>query len=190
MLTVSYRVEDLVPSLGGDARNVHFSSLRKSIRDLQEASAKHDIEKELAEADFEKLLKKLPIPGRRGFARNIKRRTGPLRRAADWVKSVFGVPPPNDAELHMLSLRNAESWEEYLEYAVDVVEGPDAKDIPLPYPIRRFIEAAKRIGRANRRLRDFERGFISEEGIKDREWYKHLGVAPGKWLGTFFSHPH
>jgi N-acetylated-alpha-linked acidic dipeptidase len=25
--------------------------------------------------------------------------------------------------------------------------------------------------------------FISEDGIKDREWYRHLGVAPGKWLG-------
>jgi N-acetylated-alpha-linked acidic dipeptidase len=27
--------------------------------------------------------------------------------------------------------------------------------------------------------------FISEDGIKDREWYRHLGVAPGRWLGVF-----
>jgi hypothetical protein len=25
--------------------------------------------------------------------------------------------------------------------------------------------------------------FLSEEGIRDREWYKHKGTAPGKWLG-------
>jgi len=53
----------------------------------------------------------------------------------------------------------------------------------LPFPIRRFIEAAKRVARANQKLISFERGFISKDGIKDREWYKHLGVAPGKWLG-------
>lgn len=35
----------------------------------------------------------------------------------------------------------------------------------------------------NKKLIAFERGFISEDGIKDREWYRHLGVAPGKWLG-------
>ena len=33
----------------------------------------------------------------------------------------------------------------------------------------------------NKKLASFERGFLSEAGIKDREWYRHLGVAPGKW---------
>ncbi|OSD04654.1 Zn-dependent exopeptidase [Trametes coccinea BRFM310] len=44
-------------------------------------------------------------------------------------------------------------------------------------------EAVKRIQQANTKLIGFERGFISEEGLEGREWYKHLGVAPGKWLG-------
>lgn len=39
----------------------------------------------------------------------------------------------------------------------------------------------------NKKLIAFERGFISEDGIKDREWYRHLGVAPGKWLGHLVS---
>jgi hypothetical protein len=30
---------------------------------------------------------------------------------------------------------------------------------------------------------DDEHRFLSEQGIKDREWYKHKGTAPGKWLG-------
>jgi len=45
------------------------------------------------------------------------------------------------------------------------------------------IRAAKHIRDINKRLSKFEQGFISEGGIKDREWYRHLGVAPGKWLG-------
>lgn len=51
-------------------------------------------------------------------------------------------------------------------------------------PIRKFIAAAKRVRRVNKKLASFEKGFISEGGIKDREWYKHLVVAPGKWTGT------
>ncbi|KLT44260.1 Zn-dependent exopeptidase [Cutaneotrichosporon oleaginosum] len=41
----------------------------------------------------------------------------------------------------------------------------------------------REIRAVNLKLRDFEKGFISEEGIVDREWYKHKGTAPGKWLG-------
>lgn len=52
------------------------------------------------------------------------------------------------------------------------------------FPIHEFIKAAKRVQTANAKLVAFEKGFISEEGIKDREWYRHLGVAPGKWLGV------
>ncbi|KZP07972.1 Zn-dependent exopeptidase [Athelia psychrophila] len=50
-------------------------------------------------------------------------------------------------------------------------------------PVRKLIRAAKRVRRANRKLIAFERGFIDEEGLKGRQWYKHLGVAPGYWLG-------
>ena len=35
----------------------------------------------------------------------------------------------------------------------------------------------------NRKLQTFEQGLISKEGLKGREWYKHLGTAPGRWLG-------
>ncbi|KAI9000835.1 Zn-dependent exopeptidase [Trametes punicea] len=54
----------------------------------------------------------------------------------------------------------------------------------LPHgPVGKFIRAAKRVQRANAKLVAFERGFISEEGIEGRKWYRHLGVAPGRWLG-------
>lgn len=47
----------------------------------------------------------------------------------------------------------------------------------------RCTRALNRVKRANTKLASFERGFTSEEGIKGREWCRHLGVAPGKWTG-------
>ncbi|KAI0335653.1 Zn-dependent exopeptidase [Cubamyces sp. BRFM 1775] len=46
-----------------------------------------------------------------------------------------------------------------------------------------LAKAVRRVQNANAKLIGFERGFISEDGLEGREWYKHLGVAPGKWLG-------
>lgn len=60
-------------------------------------------------------------------------------------------------------------------------------DAEKHFPIRKFIRAAKRIQRVNKKLASFEQGFLSKDGIKDREWYLHLGVAPGKNLGMFHS---
>lgn len=48
---------------------------------------------------------------------------------------------------------------------------------------QRLLRVLKRAKAINRKLIAFERAFISKDGIKGREWFKHLGVAPGKWLG-------
>jgi hypothetical protein len=53
------------------------------------------------------------------------------------------------------------------------------------FPVKELREAVKAIRKVNSKLNAFERGFISEEGIIEREWFKHLGVAPGKWLGGY-----
>ncbi|KAF9058017.1 Zn-dependent exopeptidase [Panaeolus papilionaceus] len=182
------KVESLLPSLGDQAQEVHFSSLRKSIQRVQEASFNLDQEKTVAEEEFKKLLRKLPW-GPRRFG-GCSRRRGFYRKFADFVKNVFGVPPPTEEQLSRIHGHwDAHSWLAYLDESVDVEQAERVimqhlghKKKPH-FPIRRFIEAAKRVGRANKRLLKFERGFISEGGIKEREWYKHLGVAPGKWLG-------
>ncbi|KAI0677357.1 Zn-dependent exopeptidase [Trametes maxima] len=67
---------------------------------------------------------------------------------------------------------------EWLKRLLEIVFGGATQG-----PVGRFVRAAKRVQRANAKLVAFERGFIHEEGIKEREWYRHLGVAPGKWLG-------
>ncbi|KAG2234469.1 hypothetical protein INT48_004848 [Thamnidium elegans] len=41
----------------------------------------------------------------------------------------------------------------------------------------------KRLNKLNNRLTHFERGFIDPEGIKGREWFKHVVYAPGLWTG-------
>jgi len=172
--------------LGEKAQEITFSSLRRAIRELQEASFKLDKEKIAAEEDFRTILGKIHFPGRR-FHRMTRRPTGIARLVADWIKQLFGVPPPTDDELHFLSLRSAESWEEYLEFAADPGDNVLAAlgpNVGLPFPLCNLIRAAKRVVAANKKLIMFERGFISQDGIKDREWYRHLGVAPGKWLGT------
>lgn len=42
---------------------------------------------------------------------------------------------------------------------------------------------AKRVSIANKRLTYFERGFLSEQGIRNRSWFKHVVYAPGLWTG-------
>lgn len=49
--------------------------------------------------------------------------------------------------------------------------------------LRRFSRVIHKLHRVNIRLRDYERGFIDKKGLRDRNWYRHLGVAPGRWLG-------
>ncbi|GAA5997527.1 M28 family metallopeptidase [Rhodotorula paludigena] len=42
----------------------------------------------------------------------------------------------------------------------------------------------RRLRSVNRALRRFEGGFLGDEqGLQGREWYRHLGVAPGRWFG-------
>lgn len=49
---------------------------------------------------------------------------------------------------------------------------------------------AKALTRINHALKSFEAGFLGdEEGLQGREWYRHLGVAPGRWLGYGECHP-
>lgn len=179
------KVEGLLPGLSLDGDSPDFSGLRDTIRKLQIASSDLDSEKSKAEKDFKKFLKKL----RHLHHGKCLRRSGNLRRVADWIKGVFGVPPPTDHELKQLGMR-ANAWQEYLDPAVSIDE-VDAEEHGhphrLPFPVRRLIKAAKRVSSVNKKLIAFERGFISEGGIKDREWYKHLGVAPGKWLGMSSS---
>jgi N-acetylated-alpha-linked acidic dipeptidase len=144
-----------------------------------------DAEKVEAEKKLRELFDKLPPRGPhhhcrgKGVFRGLRRVYFRLKNAA---RSLFGLPPlerpiprriphtPSEA------LALASSADELRRWGQQNDQRP-------PFPIHKFIRAAKRVQRANKKLKSFEQGFISEEGIKEREWYRHLGVAPGKWLG-------
>ncbi|KAJ7129409.1 hypothetical protein C8R44DRAFT_776720 [Mycena epipterygia] len=151
-----------------------FTKIRATIGELTAASIELDAEKVAAEEDFKRLLSKLPK-----FPRRHRWRGGFAKHLANWIKRVFGVAPHGwrRAGLHIPA-----EWEEYLDaqFAGHETGGPHLPRLP---PIFKFIKAAKRVTKVNKKLAAFERGFISEEGIKGREWYRHMVVAPGRWLG-------
>ncbi|KAJ7065233.1 Zn-dependent exopeptidase [Mycena amicta] len=152
-----------------------FTLLRVAISDLTKASIELDTEKEEAEKEFLKLLSQLPK-----FPRGLRRRhcSGFGRYMRRFVKRVLGVTP--HAWNHSSSLHVPAAWEEYLDGQFFTTEGPRLPRVP---PLFKFIKAARRVTKANKKLEAFERGFIAEEGIQGREWYRNKVVAPGRWKG-------
>ena len=168
--------------------NADFTKLRKSIARLSAASLALDQEKEDAEKKFREILNK--IPGRRAQAHthayhhphthDEKEQAHPHAHGHGHTHCALH----HHAHEHGSPIRGFPiSLPDWLKKLLEKILG---HGVP-PGPIGDFIRAAKRVQAANTKLAAFERGFISEEGIKDREWYRHLGVAPGKWLGTWFS---
>jgi N-acetylated-alpha-linked acidic dipeptidase len=151
-----------------------FSALREAISDLESASVDLDDEKKEAEIYFRNLLRKLH---RRGSCRRRK-----FGRVVNWIKWLFGVRPHNRHQHHHFG---PNYWTDVAFNTAKIVV-PDMHERhhgSPEFPVHSLIKAAKRVRRANQKLVAFERGFISKEGIRNREWYKHLGVAPGLWLG-------
>ncbi|KAJ6490293.1 Zn-dependent exopeptidase [Mycena vitilis] len=170
-------VEDIVKGTPLEVP-MDFSTIRQTITDLTAASAELDVEKDVAEKEFVKLLSQLPK-----FPRRYGRRRGFTKHLMQFIKRVFGVAPHN---WHRGGLHVPADWMEYLDaqFATERKDGDvDTPHLPRMPPIFKFIKAAKRVTKVNKKLAAFERGFVSEEGIKGREWYKHKVVAPGRWLG-------
>ncbi|KAI0722810.1 Zn-dependent exopeptidase [Earliella scabrosa] len=179
--------------------DVDFSGLRNAIQSLQKASIKLDAEKTDAEKKLKKLLRKF---ARRHFIRR-KIRTGicklrqlfgkPCRHqdaSALSTSLALGLTADKAFECSSMRAKNgllpfkprigrAPAWaQEQREWAAETQAFDKHR-----FPTKRFKKAVKRIRDVNQKLKEFERGFIHEEGIKDREWYRNLDVAPGKWLG-------
>lgn len=134
------------------------------------ASTKLDYAKYKAEKKLRKALLKLDRKHRRHGC--VKRRWLKLRNS---IKGIFGVSPQALSHHHQ---RGSELMKDI--WSISELE---ERAMPKKGPLRRVFKAAQAVRRVNLKLSGFEAGFISERGIKDREWYRHLGVAPGKWLG-------
>ena len=184
------RVEGLAAA---SSANVNFAPLRAAIISLQFASLKLDTEKHVAERALRGHLRKW----RKKHPRKHNRVDGCLKRLIRRLKVLFteesndvAEPTPQFADgKHQPGLGSAPDFGLGNDHEVDTV----AQNWPrFPFPHRprhphcpppKLIRALKAVRKINQKLVSFERGFIHEDGIKDREWYRHLGVAPGKWLG-------
>lgn len=71
-----------------------------------------------------------------------------------------------------------------LQGAADVAES-DAKHLSkkLPKHGKSDGRLEQRLRQLNDRLAKFERGFLDEQGLEGREWFKHVIFAPGLWAG-------
>jgi N-acetylated-alpha-linked acidic dipeptidase len=157
--------------------DVQFKSLRESIHALQQASIALDEEKDKVAKDLRKVVK------------NLRKHKKLLKKLYCRIKKLFGrkCSCPHKKESPM-TIGDQEESVTILGLAVHA--GYKARSNLLPHPgkaLNHLKKLAKRIQVVNAKSSAFERGFISAEGIKDREWYKHLAVAPGKWLGSYIA---
>ncbi len=194
-----YRVESIASTTSLD---VDFSGLRNAIQSLQKTSLRLDIEKDTAEKKLRKLLHKF---ARRHFIRRQ------IHRALCKLRKLFGKECPSHdasslaapvsvgygaadkpfecsrgrkhANQGMLPVTprigHAGAKVHEQRQRAGETEAFDKRR----FPSKKFKKAVKRVRDVNQKLKAFERGFIHEDGIKDREWYRNLDVAPGKWLG-------
>ncbi|KJA29915.1 hypothetical protein HYPSUDRAFT_126892 [Hypholoma sublateritium FD-334 SS-4] len=150
---------------------VNFESLRASIKSLQNASVALEEEKLDVHKDLRKLLKKWKK--QHSKLRRLKKKARKvlcrIRKALGKKCSQVGMllHEDPDGDLKLAKLEPFDLSHQYRH----------------KFPITKLRKVVKRIREANKKSAAIEKGFISEDGIKDREWYKHLAVAPGKWLG-------
>src|SRR6266478_757364 len=183
------RVEGLTAS---PSANINFTPLRAAIRSLQFASLKLDAERHTAERVLRRHLRKW-----RKDQRKHKRKVGFPKWFMRRLKALFTEESNDVAESTpkfldgrpQLGLDRAPGFGLGNDHEVDIV-ARNWPRFPLPRKPKhphclppKLIKALKVVRKINQKLVSFERGFIHEDGIKDREWYRHLGVAPGKWLG-------
>ena len=181
------RVEDLADKSSIKSK-VDFHKLRNSLSELREASLRLDEERVYAYWQLKKALWKLHH--RRAIRHWFRRTYCKVRR---W----FGKkchPKHGHGHKHKQRIGRFPRWiEEQGEQGSGHRgshhrSGHNLGHGHCDHGRKEVALAAKHVRDVNNRLSKFEQGFISEDGIKDREWYRHLGVAPGKWLGPCWFH--
>jgi len=165
------------------ALSVNFAPLRTSIKKLQDASAKLDLEKSHAERRLKRILRhwqwwRKHHPGHRHHSK-VSRFFHKCKVMLGLKTVEFAKPPVRDESV-TVSRHAAQLDEHGLPHLPHKL--PWHK-LPWHRPRKALARAIKAVRKVNKKLATFEQGFIHDAGIKDREWYRHLGVAPGKWLG-------
>ncbi|KIR40583.1 membrane protein [Cryptococcus deuterogattii 99/473] len=147
-----------------ETSEIDFEPLADAIKAAQTASGKLDKRRHKALKKLHKLMRKLEH-GKSGIVKTMLRGCG-------WTAGGKEVE------------YNLQTWEEGPKEGIFPFPHPK---LPFPFPTprkyREINSILKEIRIINKKLQNFECGFLSEDGLKDREWYKHKGTAPGLWLG-------
>ncbi|WWC70018.1 uncharacterized protein I206_103962 [Kwoniella pini CBS 10737] len=149
------KVEDIANS-SSFADSLDFETLSQSIKAVQESSIKLDVERKELTAKLRKLL---PKPH--------------FEKPSFLTRLTSGGCHQNEKSPE-LGNSNSDS------IAFPKIPIPKLPKLEKLKEIKRVL---KEIRKVNKKLQHFEYGFISEKGLKDREWYKHKVTAPGLWLG-------
>ncbi|KAI4526580.1 Zn-dependent exopeptidase [Schizophyllum commune Loenen D] len=202
-------VEDIVKAASS---SLDVAELRSSARALQAASLSLDFAKFKAEQDLKHLVKrwKKQRSALRKLRRKAWKKYCKIAKKFD--KRCQHKKPPHDDELEdsddlpplppppMLhiggktikprigrapaAIREKKQKEvKVLAHVAEQAYGVQLDVRAEGFPLEDFLKVLKEIRAVNSKLLAFERGFISPYGLKDREWYQHLLVAPGKWTG-------
>ncbi|WVR07065.1 hypothetical protein IAU60_004104 [Kwoniella sp. DSM 27419] len=160
---LSYYLEKVesVAKDAGMADSVHLNSLASSIRNAQDASAKLDEERVRVLSKLRKLLPK------------------PKHSKPSWRERLMSSI---SCSHHGDNMGRMATWDDEVS-AIKRVDVLSLDSIPDAKKAKEIKKVLLEIRAINKKLQHFEQGFISKEGIKDREWYKHKGTAPGLWLG-------
>ncbi|OXM82196.1 membrane protein [Cryptococcus neoformans Bt63] len=144
---------------------IDFKPLADAIKAAQTASGELDKQRHKVLKKLHKLIGK-PEHGKDGIFKTILRGCG--WRAEEGKEVDYSL----------------QTWEEGPKEGISAFPHPRLP-FPLPTPrrIREIKNVLKEIRIINKKLQNFESGFLSQDGLKDREWYKHKGTAPGLWLG-------
>jgi N-acetylated-alpha-linked acidic dipeptidase len=165
------RVEQI---MSATSLEIDLSALREAIHQLQRTSVELDVEKDDAERKLRHILRKWRQHQK---CRRLRRK---LKKIICRIKRIFGRECRHRDQQKLAELEAYNTLRGMASEAGILLR----HDTRLPrHGLRELLHAVKRVQVVNKKLILFERGFISEDGIKDREWYRHLGVAPGKWLG-------
>ncbi|WWD17285.1 hypothetical protein CI109_101725 [Kwoniella shandongensis] len=148
---------------------IHLSSLSAAIESVKTASSDLDAQRHAALAKLRELLPK-PHQDRASLLGRVNHLCG------------------GGASHETKPLAQMQQWEDQVDQSSlrDLPRVPELPHLPrLPNPdhVKDIKAVLKEIRAINKKLQHFESGFLSEKGLKDREWYKHKGTAPGLWLG-------
>ncbi|KAJ6628907.1 hypothetical protein B0H10DRAFT_1940270 [Mycena sp. CBHHK59/15] len=182
--------------------SVDLAPLRKSIIALQAASHSLDFEKASAEKDLRKMIRK--------WHKRQSKLKKKLRKVYCRLKKIFGRKCHKTLQAENSCSLSGKASEAAPRYRVGRLPGwlDEQQGVPSEVlyglamhagfhgpnvfdgfvqtselPLQKFKKVVRRLRAVNKKLVGFEKGFISKDGIPERPWFRHLVVAPGKWLG-------